>query len=1005
MSANLSILSWNMRGLNDSAHRELVRQTTLSTRPSLVCLQETKISNMCRAILVDTLGQRLSGRHTLDAQGTRGGILLAWDQDVVEITDISTGQFTVSAKAQSILTNASFKITTCYGPADDGRKKDFLHEMISTKPEVGVPWLIMGDFNLIYKASDKNNLNHNRRLMGRFRAALDDCELLEICLQNRKFTWSNERQSPTLVRLDRAFCNSEWEILFPGYALQALSTGASDHCPILLGNHEQGLRKACFRFEDHWLHMPGFREVVVNAWSMQQEGSTHTVLRKKLAQTARELKAWSKPLFSNARLQLHIATEVIMRLDISQESRLLSEGELTLRADLKLRALGLAALERSRRRQASRFVWLKAGDACTKFFHFKMSARRRRKYISSLKRSDDSLTFNHEEKEAVLFEYFSTILGTKVQRSKSFNWDWLAMSALQEAPGLELDWPFTEEEISAAVNSMPNDKAPGPDGFSNNFYKHCWQIIKVDVINAFNSIYMHHYGALEHINGAQVVLIPKSEVASKPNDFRPISLIHSFAKLFTKVLTIRLSTYIDDLIALAQSAFIKKRCIQDNFIYVRGLARYYHRTKTPACLIKLDISKAFDTVSWEFLLELLTKRGFSIRWTDWLVALLRTSSSVVMLNGCPRPRISHRRGLRQGDPLSPYLFILAMDVLNRLFEIATEEGWLSPLKGHHARLRLSLYANDAVVFTNPRREDISCIMQIMIAFGEATGLKINMSKSIVAAIRCSGIDMEEVLSDFSGARVGFPMQYLGMPLTLARTRLVHLRYIQDRVKDKLAGWQGKLITVAGRKELIKSVINALPVYLLTALKAPKKFLKELDKTRRRFLWAGDGQLTGGKCKVAWTKVCAPTEQGGLGIKELGLFSRSMRLCWLWFEWEDRDRPWKGLELPVDDDDRRLFNAATMVSLGNGRRASFWRSRWLDGEAPATLFPNLFNHSKRKNRTVQEALTDSRWVRDVDHNMSQQIISEFLDLWCRVVDTVLSQEQEDRIIWLHSSDGK
>lgn len=314
---------------------------------------------------------------------------------------------------------------------------------------------------------------------------------------------------------------------------------------------------------------------------------------------------------------------------------------------------------------------------------------------------------------------------------------------------------------------------------------------------------------------------------------------------------------------ITQSAFIKKRCIQDNFVYVRGLARHFHRTRTPACLLKLDISKAFDTVSWEYLLEMLRQRGFSTRWTDWLAALLHSSTSVVMLNGCPGPRIEHRRGLRQGDPLSPYLFILAMDALNRIFEIATEDGFLTPLKGRQVRQRLSLYADDAVIFTNPRREDIGCIMQLMETFSDATGLHINVSKSTVAQIRCAGIDMDHVLSEFAGERIVFPMKYLGLPLTLGRVKLAHLQHIQDSARSRIAGWPGKMISVEGRRELVRSVATSLPVYLITVIKPPKKFVKAFDKLRHRFLWAGDGQLTGGKCKVAWTAVCSPTAAGGL----------------------------------------------------------------------------------------------------------------------------------------------
>jgi hypothetical protein len=321
-------------------------------------------------------------------------------------------------------------------------------------------------------------------------------------------------------------------------------------------------RKASFKFENHWLHVLGFREVVQQAWAKVHRGSALAVLHLKLTETAKALKAWSKPLFSNVRLQLHIANEVILRLDIAQDGRQLSHEEQTLRKDLKLRALGLASVERSRRRQASRINWLKSGDACTRFFHLKMSARRRRKYIYSLKRQDGTLTWNHQEKEEIIHDYFSNLLGRKVQRARTFNWDRLDLPRLQELPGLELDRPFGEHEIENAVKSLPSGKAPGPDGFTSDFYKECWDIIKPDILSAFHSVQIQHCDYLGQVNGAQVVMIPKVEIATEPKDFRPISLVHSFAKLVTKVLAMRLAYYIDKLISVSQSAFIKGRCIQ-----------------------------------------------------------------------------------------------------------------------------------------------------------------------------------------------------------------------------------------------------------------------------------------------------------------------------------------------------------------------------------------------------------------------------------------------------------
>jgi hypothetical protein len=148
---------------------------------------------------------------------------------------------------------------------------------------------------------------------------------------------------------------------------------------------------------------------------------------------------------------------------------------------------------------------------------------------------------------------------------------------------------------------LPAEKAPGPDGFTSSFYNRCCQTINGDIMEAMNCFYHLQAGPLEHLNGANITLIPKLQVPEHTKDFRPVSLVHSFAKLITKTLAIGLSRNMDHLISSSQSAFIKGRSIQDNFMHVRNLARAYHRTKTPALLFKLDISKAFDTVSWEYI--------------------------------------------------------------------------------------------------------------------------------------------------------------------------------------------------------------------------------------------------------------------------------------------------------------------------------------------------------------------------------------------------------------------
>ena len=168
-----------------------------------------------------------------------------------------------------------------------------------------------------------------------------------------------------------------------------------------------------------------------------------------------------------------------------------------------------------------------------------------------------------------------------------------------------LEAPFTQEEIKDTITSIPSDKAPGPDGFTDAFFKTCWDIVQEDVTAALNSLFMLNSQGFELLNSANIILLPKKADASRVTNFQLISLIHSFAKIFAKLLENRLAPRLDSLVSKYQSAIIKNRSIHDNFLYVQNMVRTLQKMKLPALFLKLDIHKAFDTVSWSYLLEVL----------------------------------------------------------------------------------------------------------------------------------------------------------------------------------------------------------------------------------------------------------------------------------------------------------------------------------------------------------------------------------------------------------------
>jgi hypothetical protein len=286
--------------------------------------------------------------------------------------------------------------------------------------------------------------------------------------------------------------------------------------------------------------------------------------------------------------------------------------------------------------------WLKEGGACTKFFHFHANHRRRKNHIASLLVDGVTLVAEADKAEAA-FKYYEAILGSKWPRTAALDFSELGLPRLDLS---ELGRPISEEEVWAAIQDLPLDKVPGPDGFTGHFYRSSWSVIKADVVRAFQAISVMDCRSFHHLNEALITLLPRVDNLEGLGDYRTINLIHSFWKIFAKVLANCFTPTLSHLISPNQSAFIKGRQIQDNFRYVMGTARTLSIRKSSSVLFKIDIAKAFDSVNWVFLLELLSAVGCPLRWTNWISVLLSTASTKVLLNGVLDHRICHGRGLR-----------------------------------------------------------------------------------------------------------------------------------------------------------------------------------------------------------------------------------------------------------------------------------------------------------------------------------------------------------------------
>ncbi|CAL5388524.1 unnamed protein product [Camellia sinensis] len=588
------------------------------------------------------------------------------------------------------------------------------------------------------------------------------------------------------------------------------------------------------------------------------------------------LRRWNMEVFGNIDDQLQKAEDELHEWDLKAECGSLLQSEVIRRREIRSQVWNLSRNKDRLWLQKSRMSWAQNGDKNTRLFHLMASNRQRKNLLDSVQ-ADGVVVEDPSMVKQVVVNYFKRVFAESWKSRPKLAGPLSSISSVDSKEVLEAE--FTEAEIWAAIQDCDGNKAPGPDGFNLYCIQKCWSLMKGEFIQLFQEL--HRNGKLaKGVNSSFITLIPKKKNPIDLSEYRPISLVSAIYKVLAKVLSRRVRKVLPKLIGEVQSAFISGRCILDGVLIANEVVDWWRKSKKKEIILKLDFEKAYDSVNWEFLLSMMKNLGFGEKWVGWIWSCISTSRISVLVNGSPTAEFSPQKGLRQGDPLSPFLFNIVAEGLNILLERAKEKGMIRGASVGHQELKIShlQFADDTIIFCEAKWEEIIMLKRILRCFEVMSGLKINFHKSIVCGI---GVE-EELVKEFAKTlnclNQSLPLSYLGLPLGANPRRRSTWQPVVEKFKKKLASWKRRFLSFAGKLTLVKSVLSSLPLYFLSIFKMPVGVAKTIDRIQSNFLWGGS-EIKRKIYLVQWKEVCKSKAQWGLGLRSLSDVNVCLMLKW------------------------------------------------------------------------------------------------------------------------------
>ncbi|KAL0289202.1 UNVERIFIED_CONTAM: Retrovirus-related Pol polyprotein from type-2 retrotransposable element R2DM [Sesamum radiatum] len=785
--------SLDEEGLNSVGHQEAVGQLVLEHNIQFLGLLETRV----RQVNINSVRSNLLRNWSWfdDYSGPGGRIWLVWNAVDVDVEVLRVETQFIHCKVTNKAMHTTCLMTVVYGECDIIPRRELWAGLCLLSGSLSdEPWCVLGDFNAVIDASEICGTSADvSNAMAEFQDCITAAALVHLSFTGCLFSWHNCREGSSSLwkRLDRILINAAWLTTWPNSKYICALPSTSDHSPLILSGYDRGMGRGTFRFANFLAKQPGFLSSVWSIWRHNIHGTQMFGVVNKLKSLKPIFRAQRKvkgDLSKNVQQAKVFLDKAQVLFDVYKEGLLLQLVKMC-----QVLYCVSVKQERSMLQQRAKLNWLKDGDQCTKVFFRKINTRRARQHIHQIMDSTGELKSEPSQVVSEFVSYYQTLLGG-VRNNRA-----LDLSFLQ--PGLK--HILTMEEANGLVSAVSLD----------------------EIKEAFFDI---------SEDSAQ------DRMAIHPLFSRQLGL--SLGGTMQQVLPL--------LIDCSQNAFIPGRSIADNVMLAQELLSGYNLKRLPPrCTIKVDIQKAYDSVSWDFVLEGLRIFNFPSSFIGWIEQCITTVTYSVSLNGSIHGFFQGARGIRQGDPMSPYLFVIVMELWHVLLKLRVQNSdrFLYHWKCRELGILNLCFADDVLIFCSADTQSASIIKQSLAEFAILSGLQVNPHKSQVILSKSVQSERQAIL-DIMGYQAGMlPIKYLGVPLVASRLSIEDCKPLLHKIDKRLAGWGQLTLSFAGRTQLIKSVLSSLHMARLGKV-LPKSHGRKYANQRRK----GGLGLEGLRNQSIWT---------------------------------------------------------------------------------------------------------------------------------------------------------